>query len=138
MRGTGGERKTKGEKSKNVKQEERRRAQKRALRSQYHLRLYAAFAATRRYIFPFRRLPFVYFFSFSRMSILLPFPRFSVPCLRHRSPSRRMFVPTMLYHPAIISHTCHSPSVSPLPPSVIPPTLAHHPSPLTALSRGLL
>lgn len=93
-------------------------------------------------------LPFVYVSSFSRMSIFLAsFPTlFHFPRLRQRSSSRRMFVPTVLYHSAIISHTCHSPSVSPLPPSVIPPILTHArththtccPSPLAALSRGLL
>lgn len=69
-------------------------------------------------------------------SFLLLFPRFSILRLRHKL-SRFMFVPTMLYHPTIISHTCHSPSLS--------SAILCHPSnphtllvPSTALSCGLL
>jgi len=116
------ERKTKAEKLKNRKSRDERRNEH---RSQYHLRLYAAFAATRRYISP--SVGFLLSISFPSLACQ-SFWLLFLPRLQHRSPSRRMFVPTALYHPAIISHTCHSPSVSPLPSSVIPPTLTHYPS----------
>lgn len=133
------------EKSKNAKN----RKSRDELRSQYRLRLYRGLRGHSALYIPFYRL-FLLFASLppsACQSFLLPLPTlFHFPRLRHRSSSRRMFVPTVLYHPAIISHTCHSPSVSPLPPSVIPPILTHthahpythYPTPLAALSRGLL
>lgn len=116
-----------------MKQEEQRRRQKRAPGPVPFAFIRGLRGHSELYI-PFCRLPFVYFFSFSRMSIFLTSfsPLFHSPVFGIALHRARMFVPTMLYHPAIISHTCHSPSVSLLPPSVIPPTLAHHhPFPLS-------
>lgn len=70
------------------------------------MRLYAAFAATRRYISS--SAGFVYLFSSFRTSIFSRSLFFSLSVFSRRSPSRCTFVPTTLYHPAIISHTCHT------------------------------
>lgn len=65
-----GERKTKEEKSKNVKQEKQRRTQKRAPESVPFAFICGLRGHSALYILS-RRLPFVYSFSFSRMSIFL-------------------------------------------------------------------
>lgn len=135
MRGTKGERKTKGEKSKNVKQEERRRTQKRAPESvpfafirglRGHSALYISFC----------RLPFVYFFSLSRMSIFLrfrflafPFSVFGTALHRPARSCRLCFIIPQLFRihaTPLQSLLCHP--LSSLRPS--------HPTP--SISRGLL
>lgn len=140
VRGTEGEGKTKGEKLRRTKRKEQRRTQKRApelvpfafIRSlRGHSALYILFG----------RLPFVYFFSFSRVSIFLAsFSSVFHSRLRHRSLHRAPHVRAD-YALSSRNYFAYMPlpfSLSFPPLSVIPPTITYYPSPLAALSRGLL
>lgn len=131
-----GERKTKEEKSKNMKQEKQRRTQKRAPESVPFAFICGLRGHSALYILSRRRLPFVYSFSFSRMSI---FPASFSSLFHSPSSAPLAIVPHVRAVYALSSRNYFA--YMPLPfslSSVIPPTLAHYPFPLTALSRGLL
>lgn len=142
VRGTEGE--VEKRKGRRTKRKEQKRTQKRAPELVPFAFIYAAFAVTRHYIvYPLRPTSFcLLLFLLPRVNLscflflVFPFPVFGTAL----SIARRMFVPTMLYHPAIISHTCHSPSVSLFRHSLssLRPSHTPYPFPLTALSRGLL
>lgn len=125
------ERKTKEEKSKNMKQEKQRRTQKRAPESVPFAFICGLRGHSALYILP-RRLPFVYSFSFSRMSI---FPASFSSLFRSPSSAPLAIVPHVRAVYALSSRNYFA--YMPLPfslSSVIPPTLAHYPLP----SRGTI
>lgn len=90
-----------------MEQERQRRTQKRAAESVPFAFIRGLRGHSTLYIL-FCWLLFVYLSSSSRASIFLVFfVAFSFHLSLRFSSSRCTFVPTTLYHPAIISHTCH-------------------------------
>lgn len=110
--------------SKDVKQERQKRTQKRAAESVLFAFIRGLRGHSTLYIL-FCRLLFVYLSSSSHTSIFLVFfLTVSFRLSSRFSPFRCTFVPTTLYHPAIISHTCHPP---PPPPSLSFSRFRHNP-----------